>query len=569
MTYAGLPEGAVVNAPAPQQNFAGLPEGAVVNPPPAPREEHPVSSYFQGIMSDPIAALERSVFQLGAKGLDILLPQEKNLSSLIAPPKTYSEKLADLLSESDKIAYGDETPKEKQARELGATISNAFETAPMFAESRLLNLGRVAPIAETAPILQRAAVTGQNALRATADAIANRAPGAAVAGATVPANDANDLVKNMAVSTGLGVGVPAVMSGAGAGLRYLVKGGEISPLEKAAMTAGYTLPPATMENPSKLSALLGGWSGKVKSQQGASALNQDVTNRLGATELNLGEDTLLNENTYNKVIKDAGTAYQAVKDAIPTIQVNPAFQQTVADAGSKNSVLAKDFPELVKNSGVSDIVDAFSKKTSFSTDAGIEAVKTLRQDATANLQAIGDPQKHALGRLQRQYADAIDQLIEDNLADNPATQKLVPQYEDARQLIAKAYDLKAATNLTTGDISAAKLASIGTKKPFTGNLSTIADTANAFPRSVQSPANFGGVEPLSTLDTMGAVYSAGTGNYGAAGALLGKPVVRGLTLSKPYQKYVLGNTGATGLANSKLTPLINAISQYQSPNKEQ
>ena len=565
MKYAGLPEGAVVNASAPQQNFAGLPEGAVVNP---PREEHPVSSYFQGIMSDPVAALERSVFQLGAKGLDILLPQEKNLSSIIAPPKTYSEKLADFLSESNKIAYGDETPKEKQARELGATISNAFETAPMFAESKLLNLGRVAPVAKTAPILQRAAVTGQNALRATADAIANRAPGAAIAGATAPANDANDLMKNMAVSTGLGVGIPAAFSGAGTLFRSLVKGGELTPLEEAAMKSGYTLPPATMKNPSKLSAVLGGWAGKVKSQQGASALNQDVTNRLGATELNLSEDTLLNENTYNKVIKDAGTAYQAVKDAIPTIQVNPAFQKTVADAGSKNSILAKDFPELVKNSGVSDIVDAFAKKTSFSTDAGIEAVKTLRQDATANLQAIGDPQKHALGRLQRQYADAIDQLIEDNLAGNPATQKLVPQYKDARQLIAKAYDLKAATNLTTGDISAAKLASIGRKKPFTGNLNAITDMANAFPRSVQSPANFGGVEPLSTLDTMGAVYAAGTGNYGAAGALLGKPAVRGVTLSKPYQQYVLDNMATTGLKNSKLTPVVNALSQYQRPNYE-
>jgi len=187
------------------------------------REEHPVSSYFQGIMSDPVAAIERGALQLGAKGLDILLPQDKNLKNLVSPPKTYSEKLAEFLSGSDKAAYGDETPKETRARNLGSTITNAFATAPMFAESKLLNLGRLAPAAKTAPIIQRAAIPAENALRATGEAIVNRAPGAALAGMTLPADDSNNVLANMDLSALLNVAAPPVARAIGGAVGGVVK----------------------------------------------------------------------------------------------------------------------------------------------------------------------------------------------------------------------------------------------------------------------------------------------------------------------------------------------------------
>ena len=350
----------------------------------------------------------------------------------------------------------------------------------------------------------------------------------------------------------------------------LVRGGDLTPNEQQAMDAGYKLPPATMQNPSILSKVLGGFSGKIKSQQAASSANKGTTNSLAHAELGLPDDTVLSNNVFNNVRDTAGNAYQAVRDFAPRITTDGDFKTDVANASNLNGDLAKDFPELVANDKISQLATAMAKKGDFSASAGIDAVKTLRNAATKNLQA-DDPQANDLGMVQRNLATAIDDLMARNMSA-AGSPDVVQNYQAARQLIAKSYDVQAATNPSTGDVSPTKLAQIAARRPLSGNLQTIADMGNAFPKAVQSPSKFGGTEPLSVLDILGALGSTTTGfaaghpaeGLGAAATILSRPAARALIMSDPYQKALAngGTISSAGYLPSNVQPLLGALNQY-------
>lgn len=425
--------------------------------------------------------------------------------------------------------------------------------------------------------------------RGVAGAGAGTGLATALQGASSPivASAARALAANpakQAISGGLGGGAagsareaglpPIVQMGAGlaAGaapfapeaVSGLAAGGGLSAPETRAMGNGFVLPPSTMESPSLLSKLLGGWSGKVKSQQGASVKNQVLTKQIAAGSLGLPRDTVLDDNVFQNLRQKAGTAYEDVKQAIPTTVVDPTFVQRVSGLGSLNSDVVAHFPELVRNDDITNLATSLAGKTDFPTSAGVEAVKILRANGTKNLQAIGAPEKHALGFAQRDAADAIDDLLDRNISAS-GQPGLVDKYRAARQLIAKSHDVESATNTSTGEVDPRRLALLADKgKPLSGGLETIADTANAFPKAMQMPSKFGGSEPLSVLDILSAAGAAGTGHAGLGAAILGRPLARSLTLSDLYQNAIQnGGTaapmGAAGLARAQLQPMLASI----------
>lgn len=317
-----------------------------------------------------------------------------------------------------------------------------------------------------------------------------------------------------------------------------------SAVEKA-RGAGYVLPPAELtEKPGLVADALAGMGGKIKLQQAASMRNQEITDNLAIKALGLPEKTTLNDQTFRVVREQAGQDYAAIPRAMPVTEPDGAFKTAVAGLGGRTGLAAQHFPELMDHKEIALLSDTLGNAKAFPTQAGLDIVRNLRFKGNANLKAIGDPEKHALGLAQRQAADAIDELIERRLeasayagSDREAgiPHGLVDRYRKARQLIAKSYDVEGATD-ASGHVNAAGLARLAAKgRPFTDELATIADTANSFPKSMQNPSRFGGNENYSALDFFGSAMALAHGNPGIAAMLSMRAPARNLVLSRGFQ----------------------------------
>lgn len=378
-----------------------------------------------------------------------------------------------------------------------------------------------------------------------------------IASAFVPLGSAED-VANAAKA----VNAAKDVKGAGTVIKAAIK-----PMASEANAAGYVLPPKMIsEKPGIVADVLSGMSGKIKTAQAAAEKNQVVTNGIAAKELGLPPDTQLSEQSFNDVRAQAGKSYEAVKTAIPSVTADKEYLDTVSQLGGSNSDAAQHFPNIMKNDGIKDLVDELTSVKDFPTSAGMELVKELRSSAVANLKAIGDRSAHALGLAQRQAADAVDGLIERNIAQSGGDPKLVQQYKDARQLIAKSYDVEGATNAATGDVNALGIARLASKgKPLSGGLATVAKVAQAFPQAMKA-----GVvsEPLSALDFFGAAALAAHGNPKLAGMMLARPVARATILSPTAQATLIRNASpaaekaAKAASPIRRVPAVNALAQF-------
>lgn len=324
-----------------------------------------------------------------------------------------------------------------------------------------------------------------------------------------------------------------------------------------ARQAGYVLHPAdAVQKPGPIADTLSGLGGKIKTQQEASARNQEVTNRLAATELGLPADAVLDDATFAGVRKNAGAAYQKVENAASTlprgvIQADKDFLHDVNNLDNSGDALRQDFPELGEHPDIAKLQTSIAKNE-FSPRGGVEAIKRLRFQSKENFKALGDPSKRQLAEAQREAANAIEELIDRNLKQS-GNAAAVDEYRAARQQIAKSHDIEAATD-AAGNVDARKLAKMGARRPFTGNLKIIADTADRYPKSMQMPSKFGGVEKRSILDTLTALGSGGAAIGGAfmhnpmvamsamplAIAPFTRPLARSLALSESLQNRLAG-----------------------------
>ena len=321
-------------------------------------------------------------------------------------------------------------------------------------------------------------------------------------------------------------------------------------IAERAVETGYVLPPKmTGVKQGVVGNALEGWGGRIKLEQSASAKNQLITNKLAAKSLGLPDDTLLTEEVFRKVRSEAWDDYKAVARALPQTTPDPTFWKVVDNLGKTRSEASSAFPRTLARPAINDFVNDiradFGQGQSFSTDAAMEWVRQMRSDASLNI-GNKDPGTRALGYAQRQAANAIDDLIERNVIQqvhqgggvtasiDPA---VVDNYRKARQRIAISHDLEAATNVSTGDVSAHAVSALLSRgRPLSGDLRTIGEIASAFPRATRFSSSYGGVEPWSALDMVGVGVSAATGSPEAALTFLGRPLARGVVLSRPYQQ---------------------------------
>lgn len=295
----------------------------------------------------------------------------------------------------------------------------------------------------------------------------------------------------------------------GAVLRGPQASDDVLSAAKQAYDAGYVIPP-TQVKPTLGNRLLEGLSGKITTAQNASAKNTDVTNRLAAQALGLGDDVKLSPDVLEDIRKTAGAAYRDVAG----LPVKPA-----QDANSLMNIPAQ--AEVNPSQMVFDL-------------------RKARNDATAWYNSYGrtaDPESLAKAKAAKDLASQLEGSLE-GYAQSLGRDDLVSDMAKARQLIAKTYSVEKALNSTTGNVDARNLAKQLEKgKPLTGELKQAAEFAARFPKAAQTVEGMGSLPQTSPLDW------AAFGGIGAATAnplaLLGvgaRPAARAAVLSNPVQR---------------------------------
>lgn len=332
-----------------------------------------------------------------------------------------------------------------------------------------------------------------------------------------------------------------------------------------AQKAGYTLLPS-QARPTIINKFLEGFSGKLSAAQKASEKNQVVTNKLVRQAIGIPKDEPITTDALNNIRMQAGAAYRAVKESPDPIVATPEYLQKINALGGDFKTAAKEFPDLLKNDDIDNLISSLSIKQ-MSPTAAVELVKKLRIDATANLRAFDKPEKQALGFAQRAAADAVDGLVEQNLLKQ-GKPDLVKNYRQARQTIAKSYDIESALNDSTGNVSARFFGRLlDKKKPLTGELRDIAKFYKAFPKAAQNIEKIGSQPGISPLDyATGGMASLLSGHPGLLAAIAARPFIRSLIMSKPYQKAFvnptaqrLGQTIIRGARNAQGNPITQMI----------
>lgn len=354
--------------------------------------------------------------------------------------------------------------------------------------------------------------------------------------------------------------------------RGLMPGRPIDP----AITArdnGYVIHPGEMSRePGAPAQTAAGSAGKQRLQQEASIRNQEVTNGLAAQDIGLPANTPLTPDTLAAVRDRAYQAYRDIKQAVPIIftraQRGPLQQQVISPISPRQPMpLEPEFETAVRDISeigedarlrfpslhINEIEDLKTElrgekpgrgalKSAMTPEEALDYIKAKRFEAKENFLAKGDPSRAWLASAQLRAADAVEELLERQLVrSGPQYQGLVDAYRAARQLAAKTYNIEIA--LDGNDVNASKIASLsrvnrsGSRRAYlTGNLQTIADTYNQFPRNLALPR--GPTEALTALDFMGGLGTAAVTGHLALGAWpLLRPLARHTLLSEPFQNY--------------------------------
>lgn len=312
---------------------------------------------------------------------------------------------------------------------------------------------------------------------------------------------------------------------------------------------GYVVPPSEVD-PSLKNVALESVSGKAATNQSASIRNQRVTNKLASEEISKSADKLgikfdgkkpLTEQALSEVRAEAGKVYRDIKNHGETIIATNDYLDGVKSLAGDFQAAAKEFPDIINNKEIIRLQQSLSVGE-MSPTAAVELSKKLRFDGGKNLKAFDDPERAALGTAQRKAANLVEELVQSNL-DTTGKSMLGRRWKEARSLIAKTYDVESALNNTTGNVDARVFGKMLDKdRPLTGGFQSIAEFAEAFPKSVQDPSKFGspGVSKLqaATSAMLGAGGGFATGGPGAvAGAipLVAPPAARARILSQGYQ----------------------------------
>ena len=218
--------------------------------------------------------------------------------------------------------------------------------------------------------------------------------------------------------------------------------------------------------------------------------------------------------------------------------------------------MPEDVTRLIKNF----TVDKFTSK-----DA-IEVTRTLREQAKGNFRKGDD----ALAKAQIDVSSALENQIERALtaSNNPKAADILEQFRLSRQRMAVSHTIEDAIKEGSGSVIAAKLArDIQSGKYVSGDVKTIAEFANVFPRVTQTPSQIGAPGAGTVLGR-----SLGGAGGAAAGFSMGGPTGMGIggaigalapeMVSAGMRNYLLSGRGQANMLPN-YSPLASRLTSDQ------
>jgi hypothetical protein len=267
--------------------------------------------------------------------------------------------------------------------------------------------------------------------------------------------------------------------------------------------------PSNIE-PSVSSRLYSGMAGP-RGPEALAAANRPRVNEIAINELGLDPTTPLTSTApYKQARANLAGPYEEVKK----LSALTPDQTTIANLNAirKNEKLIGGEGVLKKVNKLVD--DAVAKTQSGLTGAELlENVRTLRADAKKIYNSpSATPKQTSVADANLAIATELETMIDSNIS-NP---KLLGEWRDARQKMARTYAYEGVTDFNTGMIDVAKLARITSKdNALTGDIAALGKIAGNFPEAFTTQAASKFYElPRATR----------SGLAGGAGALLGASV---------------------------------------------
>lgn len=300
-----------------------------------------------------------------------------------------------------------------------------------------------------------------------------------------------------------------------------------------AKSLGMKVSPAEA-NPSVLNQITEGFAGQAKTQKLMSAKNQPRIDNLGRQALGLSEEVPLTIETMETVRREAGQAYENIRNA-GRIKTDNTMRADLNNIVSKFEGAEKDFPKMAQTA-VRDAVDT-ARVASFDASSGVDAIKIQRGLADKAFRQ-GDA---ALGKAHKAIADAIESQIERGL-QNAGPTKMLADFRHAREVIAKSYDIQ--KSLKGGHVDGRTLAGQLKKgRPLSGELKDIATFAENYPKSSQTLQTSGYPGPDYGDILMGGVGYLADPTLATLAA--SRPLTRSALASGPYQSMFVRGSNAT------------------------
>lgn len=319
--------------------------------------------------------------------------------------------------------------------------------------------------------------------------------------------------------------------------RVLAPGGaQVRAAAQKAAENGLVIPPVDL-SPGAVTEAMSGFSGKLKTAQVASARNQPRINDMARRALGLPPEADLSVDALEALRKQAAAAYAPVA-AAGTVTPTKAFTDALDEAVKPFTSQARSFPGMRLPAVVDDI--AALRSGQFDSGDALNAIRYMREGADKAYRA-GEAQS---GKAYRQAASALENALETHLQGlgQPGAD-ILKGFRDARQQIARTWTIQGALNPASGNINAIKLASdLAKNKPLSGELRTIAEFGQAFPKAAQSLKE--APNATSPLDWIPATLTAvSTGNPLPMAAVGARPAARNFLLSNWQQRRAIQNAG--------------------------